>query len=159
VEDQHEEVTMSTVPEKPMLPRRRFFDLFDLPELARWFEPIRPIAFDERIKVEEEIREGVLVIRAELPGIDPDKDAEITVREGMLVITATRSREEREEAEGRFRSEFHYGSFTRTLALPEGVSTDDVTAAYADGILEVRVPLPAPPGEGGAAVKVPISRS
>jgi HSP20 family protein len=150
---------MAAEMERSMLPRRRFFDLFDLPELVRWFEPMRPVAFDERIKVEEEIHDGALVVRAELPGIDPDKDVEVVVRDGLLTIAAERSREAREEGEGTFRSEFHYGSFTRTLQLPEGITPDDVTASYADGILEVRVPMPAPTPEPGSATRVLISRS
>lgn len=77
------------------------------------------------------------MLRAELPGIDPEKDVEIALRDGMLSIKAERREEKRE---GR-RSEFHYGTFTRTMRLPAGAVESDVKATYHDGILEVSVPL------------------
>ena len=91
----------------------------------------------------EEFREdGTLVVRAELPGVDPDRDVEITVAEGTLCIRAERSAHHEQRGDGGFyRSEFRYGQFTRTLALPTGVTAGDVTASYTDGILEVHVPL------------------
>ena len=93
------------------------------------------------VKVEEIIEGGVHVIRAELPGIDPDKDVEIDVTDGQLHIGAEREeRSEEERGEG-YRTEFRYGRFERTLRLPEGTSAEDITASYKDGILEVRVPV------------------
>lgn len=94
------------------------------------------------VKVEEMVDDGVHVIRAELPGIDPDADVEIDVTEGLLHIAASREERSEEERGESYRSEFRYGRFERTLRLPEGVSADDITAEYKDGILEVRVPLP-----------------
>jgi HSP20 family protein len=76
-------------------------------------------------------------MRAELPGIDPDKDVEIAVQNGVLTVRAER----REEKEGR-RSEFHYGTFTRSMTLPAGADVDDVKATYIDGILEIRIAVP-----------------
>jgi HSP20 family protein len=91
----------------------------------------------------EELREGdTMVIRAELPGIDPDKDVELTVANGVLQIRAERQEKSEDTGKSGYRSEFRYGSFVRNLALPDGVKPEDVTAAYRDGILEVRVPLP-----------------
>jgi HSP20 family protein len=108
------------------------------------------------LRVEEFVDEGSLVVRAELPGIDPDRDVDISVSEGVLTIRAERQeRSEKKEKES-YRSEFRYGSFARTIALPAGASEDDVSATYNDGVLEVRVPL----GEAPApqARKVPVSR-
>ena len=106
----------------------------------------------------EEYNEGdTLVVRAEMPGIDPDKDVEITVVDGLLTISAERREESTEGKEGKpgYRSEFRYGSFRRVLRLPEGAIESDVKATYADGILEVRVPV-------GTATpqpsKVPVTR-
>lgn len=91
----------------------------------------------------DEFREGdTEVIRAELPGIDPDKDVELTVVDGMLRIKAERRVEEKTEDKGYTRHELRYGSFMRTLPLPEGASETGITAAYKDGILEVRIPIP-----------------
>ena len=87
------------------------------------------------------------VIRAELPGIDPDKDVQITVSDGMLRIDAERRLEKKTEDKGYARHELHYGSLTRTLPLPEGVAESDIKAVYKDGILEIRVPVPERPTE------------
>ena len=96
----------------------------------------------KHLRVEEYLEGDTCVIRAELPGIDPEKDVEITVGDSMLTITAHREeRSEQDRPEG-FRSEFHYGGFERRIRLPEGATDRDVTATYADGILEVRVPAP-----------------
>jgi HSP20 family protein len=83
------------------------------------------------------------VVRAELPGIDPEKDVEITVDNGVLTITAERREEKVEGEEGTsgYRSEFRYGSYRRSMTLPTGATEDDVKATYTDGILEVRVPI------------------
>ena len=129
---------------KPDVRRREWFEF---PDLSRWEMPDLFRVFDRtsslegRIRVEEELKDNAMVIRAELPGIDPDKDVEISVTEGMLRITAERRSETKEENEGRVHSEFHYGSYVRTLPLPKGASENDVKATYKDGILEVTVPV------------------
>ena len=91
----------------------------------------------------EEFRDdGTLVVRAELPGIDPGRDVEITVTGGTLCIRAERRQRHEAAGDGDFyRTEFRYGLFTRTLPLPAGVGPNDVAATYTDGILEVRLPL------------------
>jgi HSP20 family protein len=91
----------------------------------------------------EEVREGdELVVRAELPGVDPEKDIDVTVDEGVLTIRAQRQeRAEEKQAEG-YRSEFRYGQFERQIRLPKGTSPDVVSASYRDGVLEVRLPVP-----------------
>jgi HSP20 family protein len=65
----------------------------------------------------------------------------------MLRIEAQRRTEEKTEEKGYTRQELRYGSFTRTLALPDSVSESDIQASYKDGILEIRVPVPPPPVE------------
>ena len=103
----------------------------------------------------EEFRDGdELVIRGEMPGLDPENDIDITVDRGRISIRAERER--REESEDGLRSEFHYGSFARVLSLPEGANVDEVTATYEDGILEVRLPVAR---EGGEGRKVDVSRA
>lgn len=120
----------------------------------------------ETIRVEE-FREGdATVVRAELPGIDPERDVEVVVADGMLRIHAERTQrttagpekgdaEEPKEKAREFRSEFRYGAFTRVLPLPPGASETDVTATYADGILEVRVPTRT---DGDRSHKVTVTR-
>jgi HSP20 family protein len=122
---------------------------------TRFPEVLRALDAD-RIRVEEYRDDGSVVVRAELPGLDPDKDIDVTVTDGVLRIHA--QREEREEAkeEGRYRSEFHYGSFTRRVPLPEGTSQDAIEATYRDGILEVRFPFVEQPAS--KAIEVPVTR-
>jgi HSP20 family protein len=86
--------------------------------------------------------DGVLHIRAEAPGIDPGRDAEVTVDDGMLRVRVERRKEERTETEGRVRSEFRYGSFAPAVSLPKGADASKVSATYRDGVLDVSVPIP-----------------
>ena len=110
----------------------------------------------EWLRVEEFVDDATLVVRAELPGIDPEKDVDISVAEGMLRISATKQEKSEHKEKDSYRSEFRYGSFVRTIRLPEGCREQDITATYADGVLEVRLPMgeAAPP----EAVKIPVSR-
>jgi len=109
------------------------------------------------LRVEEELQDGMYVVRAEAPGIDPAVDADVTVDRGMVHISVERRREHTEDGRRGFRSEFRYGAFTRTLPLPEGCTEADVTATYHDGILEVRVPTS--PATSSTAAKVAITRT
>jgi HSP20 family protein len=139
----------------------RVFDrMFD--DWARLLPFRRPamlggLAAEDVIRVDEFREDGTLVVRADLPGIDPDKDVEITVSDGMLNIEAERHAEEKKEEKGYVRQELRYGSFSRSLRLPEGATDSDVTASYKDGILEIRVPAPEPKVE--LAKKIAVSKS
>lgn len=95
------------------------------------------------MRTEELIDGDTYVLKAELPGIDPEKDVEISVTDDTLTIKAQRREtvEEGEPGKVGYRSEFRYGSYERSLTLPVGAIVDDVKATYADGILEVRVPM------------------
>jgi len=96
----------------------------------------------EWLRVEEFHEGDTLVVRAELPDIDPEKDVEVTADDAAVRIHARREHKvEREEKRG-FRSEFQYGEFEREIGLPQGATAKDVKATYANGILEVRVPCP-----------------
>ena len=95
------------------------------------------------------------MIRADLPGIDPDPDVELTVSDGMLDIRAERREEDKREDKGYLRRELRYGSLSRALPLPEGITESDITATYEAGILEIRVPEP----KQETAKKIPISKS
>jgi HSP20 family protein len=90
------------------------------------------------IRLEDEMQDGHYLLRAELPGIDPAKDVDITVHDGQLTIKAERS----EKKENKGRSEFSYGSFTRSVTLPAGANEDDIRASYDKGILTVDVAVP-----------------
>ena len=120
----------------------------DLPPVLVRLMPFRPMAFPRwpeagvLIRVEEYREDGTLVVRADLPGNDPDKDVELTVAGGMLHIGAERRQEEEREEKGYLRREVRYGSLSRSLRLPEGVTETDITATYKDGVLEIRIPEP-----------------
>jgi HSP20 family protein len=136
----------------------RLWDWFDGPEHNRWFEGLRPWFRDEdRLRIEQEVTDDTMVIRAEMPGIDPETDVDITLDDGVLRIRAERTLESKEEAEGRRRSEFRYGSFERVVRVPRTVTVDDLEATYRDGILEVRVPYKVP--TQAQPRKVPVTRS
>lgn len=140
------------------------------PEAARepWQFPMLPIwrSFDDLFRdglgrkvvaVEEFTEDGTFVVRAELPGMDPEKDVEITVLDGLLTISAERTEKEETSERHFHRRELRYGSFVRSVAIPDNVDAEKVTASYKDGILEVRVPMP----EGKAAEtsrRVPVKR-
>jgi HSP20 family protein len=134
------------------------WDWFEGPDFGRLFEAFRPWFRDEdRLRIEQELADDSMMIRAEMPGIDPDKDVEITVDDGVLTIRAERRSEQKETQAGRTRSEFRYGSFTRAVRVPKDMDPDDVTATYKDGILEVKFPYKVPTEP--APRKVAVSRS
>jgi len=87
------------------------------------------------LRVEDEMKDGLYEVRAELPGVDPTDDIEVTVRDGQLTIKAERT----QTSESNGHSEFAYGSFVRTVPLPAGADEDDIAATYTDGILEIRI--------------------
>ncbi len=127
------------------------------PRLLDWldgefslFPGLKPFEFEHIIRCEEFVEDGRYVVRAQLPGIDPDKDVEVTVADGALTIHAER----RETHKDQHRSEFVYGELTRTVRLPKGADENAVTATYRDGILEVTVAITP---EEAQAKKVPIA--
>jgi HSP20 family protein len=131
-------------------------DLFPS-RLADWFElPTTTAARDTEhmLKVEERKEGDDLVIRAEMPGIDPEKDVQIQLQDHTLEIHAERRQEEKHEEEGSVRSEFRYGSFSRLLTMPTNAKESDVQATYKDGILEIRVPLEPTPAVTSKAIPV-----
>jgi HSP20 family molecular chaperone IbpA len=110
-------------------------------QLLDWLEsPFATMRAQQMIRLEEFTEEGRYVLRAELPGIDPDKDVEVSVADGVLTIHAERKEQQKE---GR-RTEFRYGSFTRSIALPAGADDYDITAVYDKGVLEIAVGLKEP---------------
>ena len=108
---------------------------------GRWFDSPFPTLREEKMKVEEFIDGKELVIRADLPGVDIEKDVDVHVRNHALEIRAERKEQQTKTDKDMRRSEFHYGSFFRRIALPPDATEHDVHAKYKDGVLEVRMPL------------------
>lgn len=126
-----------------------------LAEVLSWFENDAPFAFRPDgvplARIEDYVEDGTYVLRAEVPGLDPEKDLEVTVSGDTVSIRGER----REEVRDKRHHEMHYGEFVRTVRLPQGSRTDDVDATYADGVLEVRIPVET---TGTDAHTVPIAR-
>jgi HSP20 family molecular chaperone IbpA len=125
-------------------------------DMLEWLESnspfnVRGVGLAPYVRVEDFMDGDTYVLRAEIPGIDPEKDIEVTVEHDMLTISGER----REETKDKNHREFHYGAFRRTVSLPSGAKADEVTARYNDGVLEVRVPVS---GEVASSVRIPIQR-
>jgi HSP20 family protein len=82
-----------------------------------------------------------LVLRADLPGMD-EKDIEIEIKDGVLTVTGERKAEQESKDEGFYRVERSFGRFSRSLSLPDGIDSDQVTANFDRGVLEVKIPKP-----------------
>jgi len=88
--------------------------------------------------------DGEYVVRADLPGMGDD-DVNVEVRDGVLRITGERKSETEERKDGYTRIERSFGSFARSLTLPEGVDPESVKASFDKGVLEIHVPKPEAP--------------
>ena len=129
-----------------------------VPDLIDWFEEpflsLRPY-LGHAIKVEDYTEyDGHYVIRAEVAGIDPERELEVTADAGYLTIRAVRSG----KIEDKHRTEFRYGSFSRTVELPPNADIDDVTAEYDKGILTIKLGLKGERQETVKRVQVRLSR-
>ena len=93
-----------------------------------------------------------LIVRADLPGVDP-KDVEVTVNGDVLTLRGTRSERAEDKGRGYLHREVSYGSFERAVTLPKGVKSDQIKAAFKNGVLELTIP--ATPELVGR--KIPIS--
>ncbi len=113
----------------------RFFDDFGLPELSddkQWLPTIDVSETDDHV-----------IVRAEVPGMDK-KDINITMSDGLLTIQGEKKQEKEEEKENYRFVERRYGSFSRSLRIPNGVDADKIDASYKDGVLKVAIPKSEP---------------
>lgn len=82
-----------------------------------------------------------LVLRADLPGMR-EGDVAIEIKDNVLTVAGERRAEHEDKGETFYRAERAFGSFSRSLTLPDGVDPGAVSARFTDGVLEVRVPKP-----------------
>lgn len=128
-------------------PQGPFTDLMD------WLESeVRRVGVNPTVPVEDYVEDGQYVVRAEIPGVDPDKDVTVTIEDDVLTIHGERH----EDKKDKNLQEHRYGSFTRKVRVPAGTAATEVKATYADGILEVRVPVKTPDNK---AQQVAIERT
>lgn len=103
--------------------------------------------------VEVSQQNNELIVRTDLPGMKKD-DICIDVTDTDLTISGERREEQKSERDGVYRSERTYGSFCRSIPLPEGAITDQAKATFKDGVLEVRMPAPPEPVTRGRRLEV-----
>jgi HSP20 family protein len=116
---------------------RLFSSFFDTPApgggagaLRRWVPAMDLVETDDSF-----------VLKADLPGLD-EKDINLEVEDNVLTISGDRKAEHEEKREGYYRVERSFGSFRRSLTLPDGVDAEAVKARFDKGVLEVRIPKP-----------------
>jgi HSP20 family protein len=110
----------------------RVFDAFfgQTEQGRRWIPPIDLVEAEDHF-----------VLKADLPGL-AEGDVNIEVQDGTLTISGERKAEHEQRERGWYRIERSFGSFNRSLTLPDGVDPDRIEAAFNDGVLEVRIPKP-----------------
>lgn len=101
-----------------------------------------PVSWAPKVDVFE--KDNRLVTKVDLPGLKKE-DVKVEVTDGHLAISGERKRETEEKKDQFYRYEREYGTFYRTIPLPEGVKLEDIKATFADGVLQVSVPLPVRP--------------
>jgi HSP20 family protein len=114
---------------------RLFNTVFDTPQpagspLRRWMPAMDLVETDDRF-----------VLRADLPGLAED-DIKIEFDDGTLTVSGERKAEHEAKSEGYYRVERAFGSFSRSLTLPQGVDAEAVTARFDRGVLEISIPKP-----------------
>ncbi len=92
--------------------------------------------------VDSYMKDNTFVVRADIPGVDP-RDIDISVTGNVLTIKGERKAEVEEKKEGYLFHETTFGSFERSLTLPEGVETAKIHAGYRNGVLEITMPAKA----------------
>jgi HSP20 family protein len=92
-------------------------------------------------------RNGKLLIQADLPGMKRD-DIHVRVEDDEVIIQGERRNESSGNQSGYYRSERSYGSFYRTIPLPEGTNADSANATFRDGVLEIEFDAPRQPQRG-----------
>lgn len=134
-------------------------------ELERWARKVEsrfPRMFEDfdsedielKLPIESYIKDGNLVVRADVPGLDP-KDIDVSVLGNVLTIKGERKDKQEVKKDDYFRREISYGAFERRTTLPEGAETDKIKASFKNGVIEVTMPL----AKEATAKKVPIESS
>jgi HSP20 family protein len=127
--------------------RRRRKEDWDVPAIPdffdRFFRELEPVTGGEGRMLTPDFdvseTEDKIIVKSDLPGIDPE-DVDISVTGNTLTVRGEKKREEEKKGEHYHRVERRYGSFSRSLALPEYANPDKVDAKYKNGVLRVEIP-------------------
>lgn len=104
-------------------------------------------------------REGdKLIVRAEIPGIDPEEELTVELKDGVLHISGEKKVEKEISEDNRYLKECRYGSFRRQVVLPEGVDPESIHADFDNGILMVTVPVPVEKALEPSAIAVEVKK-
>jgi HSP20 family molecular chaperone IbpA len=103
-------------------------------------------------------RNGELVVRMDLPGIDP-KDIHVKLEAGELAVTGERKLDKEVKETGYYRKETSYGFFERHISLPKGVKESAIKAEYDSGVLEISIPRPAGADGLAPARTIPVTKA
>jgi HSP20 family protein len=98
--------------------------------LRRWVPPMDLVETEDH-----------LILRADLPGLDSE-DVNIEVKDSVLTVSGERKAEHEEKTDGFYRVERAFGTFSRSMSLPNRIDADRITASFQKGVLEVRIPKP-----------------
>jgi HSP20 family protein len=120
-------------------------------ELFRREVGLIPAAWSPRVDIRE--RDGLILIRADLPGLSKD-DIQVDLTDERLTIRGERKQEQKEEHSGYCYSECSYGRFYRAIPVPEGVDASKVTAEFRNGVLEIAMPAPRRPEPKARRVEI-----
>jgi len=127
-------------PEFPLLRRlsRDIDTFFDRFGLDRPITLSAEFAWTPDLEVLEKGNE--FIVKADVPGMKRE-DIKVELTDNELTISGERKMEKEEKEKGFYRTERSYGSFFRTITLPEGVKTKDAKAVVKDGVLEIKMPM------------------
>jgi len=134
--------------------RRMFYD--DFLEFHLAFRPrlaVKAVIFEPQLNIKD--TEGAYLVIVDLPGMKKG-DIKVEADGRYLSISGARKIEESAEDKGYFRQELGYGSFLRTVALPDDAKLKEASSEYRDGVLTVRVPKDKIAKAQGGAVRVEI---
>jgi len=107
--------------------------------------------WEPRVDISE--KDGQMIIKADIPGVD-EKKLDVQVVNNVLTISGEREEKVEKKEQNYHRIERSYGSFSRSIELPETVSTDKIQADYQKGVLTVRLPMEKPKDVKKISVKV-----
>jgi HSP20 family protein len=129
-----------------------FADPFaQLEQMDRWFGDYGPRRFTPKLEVSDEGK--ALKITAELPGMSKD-DVTLQLDSGMLTISGEKKHQEETKSEGVYRTERYYGSFQRSVPLPEDLDQENADAEFKNGVLTIHIPKLETAKETGRRIEV-----